>query len=220
MPQSRHRRRRGRTLPKVARSAGSLAAARPRKQKANKIYLIAVVVIAVLVIGSFGVTAIPFGGGGGASTGDNRQYAGGAGVQQELMPTGPDGLNRHVPENQSVVYSTVPPTSGDHWTTPARCGFYPGGLPDEQIVHNLEHSNIVVSYNLPEQAQVDELRDLVGGIGLANLWGITRFYDKIPEGQVALATWGVLDTMEGVDPGRIREFFEYAGNLGPEQGPC
>ena len=58
-------------------------------------------------------------------------------------------------------------------------------------------------------------------IGLANIWGITRSYDKIPEGQVAAAAWGVLDRMEGVDPQRLKLFFEtYAGALGPEFVPC
>ena len=220
MPQSRHRRRRGRTLAKGARSAGTLVLTRPRNQKSNKLYLVAVVIIAVLVIGSFGLTALPFGSGGVASTGDNRQYVDGIGVQQELMPTGSDGLGLHVPDSQSVVYNTVPPTSGDHWRTPARCGFYPDGTPDEQIVHNLEHGNIVVSYNLTDPAQIDQLTEVVDGIGFADLWGITRFYDQIPEGQVALTTWGVLDIMEGVDRDRIRAFFDYAGNLGPEIGPC
>ena len=52
----------------------------------------------------------------------------------------------HVPEWQSVAYSTTPPTSGPHWDRWADRGFYPDGLPDELIAHNLEHGNIVVSY--------------------------------------------------------------------------
>jgi hypothetical protein len=193
---------------------------RPRKRKTNKLYLVASAVIAILVIASFALGGLGGGGNRGASTGGAKEYVEGVGVQQELMPTGSDGLGLHVPDSQSVVYNTVPPTSGDHWRTPARCGFYPDGTPDEQIVHNLEHGNIVVSYNLTDPAQIDQLTEVVDGIGFADLWGITRFYDQIPEGQVALTTWGVLDIMEGVDRDRIRAFFDYAGNLGPEIGPC
>ena len=92
---------------------------------------------------------------------------------------------------------------------------------DEQAVHNLEHGNIVVSYNFSDPAQVDQLRQAIGDIGLANVWGVTRSYDKIPAGQVAVAAWGVLDTFEGVDGQRIKTFFDtYAGNLGLEQVPC
>ena len=62
---------------------------------------------------------------------------------------------------------------------------------------------------------------LMGDIDIANIWGIARSYDKIPEGQVALAAWGVLDRMDGVDEGRITQFFEaYAGSLGPESITC
>jgi hypothetical protein len=95
-------------------------------------------------------------------------------------------------------------------------------LPDEQIVHNLEHSNIVVSYNLSTEEEVDQLLDALSGIGLSDVWGVTRSYDQIPVGTVALAAWGVLDTMEGVDDQRIKTFFEtYAGsNIGPENFIC
>ena len=55
------------------------------------------------------------------------------------------------------------------------------------------------------------------GIGLAQVLGVTRFYDKIPEGTVALSTWGVSDTMEGIDEDRTNTFFDtYSGTLGPE----
>lgn len=214
MPESRHRRRRGRA---ASRSADSLSLTRPRRRKTNKLYLIATIIIAVLVIGSFGLTAIPFGGGGGLNTGSSQDYIEGIGVQQAIRG------NNHVPTSQTVDYASSPPTSGDHWPPgeQARCGFYEGGVPDERAVHNLEHGNIVVNYNITDPAQLDQLRQVIGGIGLAKLWGITRSYDKIPEGQVALTAWGIIDTMDSVDQGRIERFFEaYAGNMGPERVPC
>ena len=61
----------------------------------------------------------------------------------------------------------------------------------------------------------------MGGIGLSEIWGVTRFYDKIPVGTVAVAAWEVLDTTEGVDGVRIKTFFEtYSGSLGPEPIIC
>jgi len=215
LPESKRRRSRGQGSPRGARSSVSRPIYRPRRKKANKLYLAAVVIIAVLVIGSFGLSALPFGGQSGGNTGSARGYVDGVGERQAIMPT-----TDHVPTGETVSYNTTPPTSGDHWTVPARCGFYPEGIADEQIVHNLEHGNIVVSYNLTDPEEIDRLTVVVDDIGLANLWGITRFYDEIEEGQVALATWGVLDTMQGVDRDRIRDFFDYSGNLGPETGPC
>ena len=62
----------------------------------------------------------------------------------------------------------------------------------------------------------------MGSIRLAERAGVTRLYEKIPEGTVALSAWGVSDTMEGIDGERITTFFEhYAGTLGPEGNiPC
>ena len=88
-------------------------------------------------------------------------------------------------------------------------------------MHNLEHSNIVVNYNLATEDEVAQLRRAIGNIGLANVWGLARFYDKIPEGQVSLTAWGIIDTVGGVDPDRIETFFDaYAGSIGPESVPC
>lgn len=218
MPDSKHRRRHGRALARAARSAGSLAAPRRRK-KTNKFYLAASVVIAVLVIGSFAVaTGVGgLGGGGGIRTGSDIQFVEGVGIQQPFFGS------THQSEGQTIEYTAFPPATGDHWPASAlvRCGFYEEGLRDEIAVHHLEHSNIVVSYNLTDSAQVDQLRRVIDDIGLANAWGITRSYDKMPEGQVALAAWAVLDTFQGVDENRIERFFEtYAGNLGPERVPC
>ena len=150
--------------------------------------------------------------------GRSSQYVAGVGEQQEIMPT-----RFHVPESQRVSYNTTPPTSGDHWDWWARCGFYPDGLPDERIVHNLEHGNIVVSYNLPAAATA-QLQAFMDTFEYAPAWAVTRFYDPLPPGTVALSAWGILDTMTGVDEPRIARFFqEYAGTTGPEfpnGAPC
>ena len=217
MPESKHRRRHGRALARAARSAGTLAAPRRRK-KTNKIYIAASAIIAVLVIAGFAVGGLGGGGGGGGvGTGSESQFVEGVGIQQPIL--GRD----HQEEGQTIEYTSFPPTTGDHWPPSAlvRCGFYDEGLRDERAVHHLEHSNIVVSYNFSDPAQVDQLRRVIDDIDLASAWGITRSYDGIPEGQVAVAAWAVLDTFQGVDENRIRTFFEtYAGNLGPERVPC
>ena len=140
----------------------------------------------------------------------------GPGEEAAIMPT-----RNHVPEGQSVVYSTTPPTSGDHWERWADCGYYPDGLPDEVIVHNLEHGNIVVSYNLSDQRDTEFLRSVLATIPLAEEWGVTRFYDKIPEGMVAVVAWGRRIRMPGFDlDGLARFFAAYAGEVGPERIAC
>ena len=210
------RRRRGRAATLAARS-GNLPTS-TRRKKTNKLYLAASLVIAVLVISSFAFASFSGGGRSGGS-GSAQAYVEGVGVEHDIMPS-----VVHVEKDTEVEYSTTPPTSGNHWfdsESPRACGFYEDGLDDRSITHNLEHSNIVVSYNLPGEGQVDELKSVMGDIGLARIWGVTRSYDKIPAGQVAVAAWGVLDTMEGVDKDRINTFFDnYSGALGPERVTC
>ncbi len=127
----------------------------------------------------------------------------------------------HVNEGVRVEYNSTPPTSGEHWPQWADCGFYSENLPDERIVHNLEHGNIVVSYNLANPVQVTELREALEDVPLFENWGIARPYEKIPDGQVAMAAWGRLNITQGVSPGELGVFFEsLAGILGPERVAC
>ena len=114
-------------------------------------------------------------------------------------------------------YNTVPPTSGPHWSQWSNCGFFTHHLPDELLVHNLEHGNIIVSYNFTDAARTEALRAALSTIPLAEEFAIARRYDAIPEGMVAITAWGVLDRMMGVDSERIAKFFrDYPGNTGPE----
>ena len=213
MPESRHRRRHGGSAPGGRSATGARLAVGSRRKRTNYFYLIVSAVIAILVIGSFAVSGITgLGRGKSSQAGDSDHYVDGVGTQQAQLPT-----RNHV-DPKTVEYNTTPPTSGNHWSNWASCGFYENGLEDERVVHNLEHSAIVISYNLTSPEAVKQLRDAVDDIPLSKIWGVTRFYDKIPEGTVAIAAWGVLDTMEGIDSVRIKKFYEtYAGKLGPEK---
>ena len=207
MPESRHRRnRRPRNL--------DIPRTTPRRGP-NKFILIGSIVIAVLVIGSFAAVPIfqSIGGTQTVNLGTAFAYVEGVGIDQEVMPT-----KNHVDDGTVVAYNSVPATSGDHYFTPQRCGFYTGEVPDERVVHNLEHGNIVISYNLPDQSDVSALEDVYNDLGgWKDHYTVARSYSKIAPGQVALSAWGVLDIMDGVDEDRIMRFYEhYVGRLGPE----
>ena len=217
MPESKRRRDRGQALSRRARAAGARSSSRPGRKRPNKLYVVASAVIAVLVIAGFALGGLTGGGHGGDTSGSSSQFVEGIGERQQIVSS------THRDVGTDIVYSSFPPTSGDHYPPEAlqECGFYEDGMRDEVAVHHLEHGNIVVSYNLLDSGQVDQLRNVMGDIRVANIWGIARSYDKIPEGQVALAAWGVLDRMDGVDERRITQFFEaYAGSLGPETITC
>jgi len=119
----------------------------------------------------------------------------------------------HVPVGEHVTYNSNPPTSGDHWPEPAPWGFYNQFLRDEQLVHNLEHGGIWISFKDIEEATKLSLR---------------RISEKYPQAviiterpqndhKIAVASWGRLLTMETFDEQRIERFITANVNNSPEK---
>jgi hypothetical protein len=82
-----------------------------------------------------------------------RREAGGASVSARLragctpIETHRIQRARHIPIGSTYRhFDSWPPTSGPHWPTTADPGFYRVELPPEELVHNLEHGQIVVWY--------------------------------------------------------------------------
>ena len=232
MPPSRHRRRpadrRGRRrTPPVAAGGGFR----------SKWLLVSFAVIALLFIAALLVpVALPLNFGGQGSADGYVEGIGTAVETSDDVTHFDDGFTIEE-ATRGEGYSTTPPTSGRHWNGWVQCGWYTEPLPDERIVHNMEHGNIILSYNLTAQAQIDELKGAYEGIGLTNLWGVARPYDpgldaegneRFPEGTIALTTWGVIDKWHandvdangdavGIGRDRIKAFFDaYSGTLSPE----
>ena len=61
----------------------------------------------------------------------------------------PDRGRRHLGPGETVNYGTSFPTSGDHDPFPTNPGVYTAGQPPTQLVHALEHGNIVIYYDRP-----------------------------------------------------------------------
>ena len=153
------------------------------------------------------------------------RIVGGIGTAVPIMGRG------HIRTGQRFTdYNSSPPSSGPHWPEPAKCGIYKIELADEQVIHNLEHGNVVISYNLPDAEDVQKLEQLIeelldtdiGSARQVRDWVVVRPYEKIDPGTVAITAWGVLDIMRGVDEAGIRTFLQvYPGNRhSPERLPC
>ena len=178
---------------------------RSKKRFRRWLYLGTSGVFAVLIIiALFLPSLLPSGtrGGTGATS-----YQEGIGVPQPVMPSA-----FHT-DDVTVGYNTTPPTSGDHWSTPTQCGFYEEDLRDEIIVHNMEHGNVIMSHNLTDPSDIARLRDLQSNLDGSGSWLVTRPYSEIPEGEIAMTAWGVLDQFTGINEERIRSFVDaYKGN--------
>ncbi len=73
----------------------------------------------------------------------------------------------HIPVGQAArSYSSNPPTSGPHWNAvgiaPTPWGLKADVIPDEALVHNLEHGGIVIHYQTTApQNLIDQLTSFV-----------------------------------------------------------
>ena len=135
----------------------------------------------------------------------------------------------HIPEgSQHEPYNSSPPTNGPHYASPAQTGFYTSALPPEQLVHNLEHGQIVIWYapDAPDEVKED-IEALVGEQPIAT---VASPYEGELEGNFALTAWlsaeeaddggpdgaGVMQTCEQVSQGVVDEFRRNFQGKSPE----
>ena len=114
-------------------------------------------------------------------------------------------------------YNSNPPTSGWHYQQPAEWGIYQEELPDEQVVHNLEHGGVWVSYNPKiSEEQKQFLENLLAGYTTKI---ILSPRDK-NDADLSLVAWGrILELQAPLVPEQediIIQFIETYKNKGPE----
>ena len=122
---------------------------------------------------------------------------------------------------QHEPYNNDPPTSGPHYAQPAEAGFYDEALPDEQLVHNLEHGYVIIWYNCAklDEAACNELKTKIKSIinEVNNVKVIASPRDSI-DVPVATTSWGRLLKMETFDVAQARSFYKTNLNRSPEPG--
>lgn len=113
-------------------------------------------------------------------------------------------------------YTSNPPTSGWHYGTTAPWGFHNTELPDELIIHNLEHGGIWISYkDATDEEVVDPL------VALAREYRTKVIVTHRPknESRLAVAAWGRLMKLDRFDREAIVDFINRFKNKGPEFVP-
>lgn len=109
------------------------------------------------------------------------------------------------------AYNSNPPTSGWHYASPASWGAYENELPDEQIVHNLEHGGIWISYKGID----DVMKAALEEIGRTNSKIIVspRLANDVP---IAIVSWSRLQKLAQFDAAAIMKFISVNRNKSPE----
>ena len=123
--------------------------------------------------------------------------------------------NPHIPVGtKGTGYSSNPPTSGEHYGSEAKWDVYTQPVPDELVIHNLEHGGIWISYKDPNDTEL-----------AAKLAQVARRYSTkvivTPRPQndtpIAVAAWGRLLKLQTFDEQKIVAFINaYRGKVGPE----
>ena len=135
-----------------------------------------------------------------------------------------EGNRQHVPQSQPIQYRNRPPSSGDHYDTPAGYAFYPPNreVPTGNWVHNLEHGATVVLYrpDLCDQACQSQLQDVFNSAPTSSVFPGIRKMVIVPyqdmDHAIAAVAWGWIDEMDAVDKDRILAFYRAHLDKGPE----
>jgi len=122
----------------------------------------------------------------------------------------------HVPEGQTVTYSSDPPLSGEHYPTWINPGFYTQLPPKEKLVHSLEHGHVVIYYDqarlsASEMAALEKLARRYKG-----MWDGVSAVPKAGEHAIILTAWEHMLRLERYDQSRIDAFVDAFRGRGPE----
>jgi len=130
---------------------------RQRKARMRKVMSLAVVALAIVGLGA-GIFV--------ARASSNRKKADLAAAARQggctsVKSFSNEGQN-HVTPPAKVDYKTNPPTSGNHYPSPANTGFPSPTPPDEALVHNMEHGHVIFWFKPDlDPALLTQLQDIV-----------------------------------------------------------
>lgn len=109
-------------------------------------------------------------------------------------------------------YNSNPPTSGWHYAQPANWGVYQNELPDEQIIHNLEHGGIWISYKDVDADTLSKIEN-VAKRNSNKLIVTPRAKNNTA---IALVSWGRRMELDSFDEQIIVDFIKSNKNNSPE----
>lgn len=171
----------------------------------NKVFM---AIIAVLVLGTTGAIAVN----------KKNQEPLGERPGVEL----PDHGRAHLQEGETIEYGgPEPPASGKHGQ-PLPWQVYEQEVPDENMIHNLEHGGIYISYqpDLPQE-QIDKIKALVTppysreGFSPTKVLVAPRAANDSP---IILTSWRRQLKLDSFDEEKIVEYYLRNVSKSPEPG--
>lgn len=124
-----------------------------------------------------------------------------------------EGANHIAAGQTGVEYKTNPPTSGSHWPNAAEWNFYDDELTDEQLVHNLEHGGIWISYKDLSEEEINTLKE----IEAENKGAVIITPREANDARIVVASWGRYMKLENIDRESIQNYINEYINNSPEK---
>ena len=113
-------------------------------------------------------------------------------------------------------YNSSPPTSGPHYEIPADTSFFAEQIPTEQLIHNLEHGQIVIWYQPDAPAEtIEQLEAIVDQEPQAT--AAAPYTDIEAPHQFVMTGWGALQRCEQVSQEVVDDFRREYQGMGPEK---
>jgi len=153
--------------------------------------------------------------------------------QPDIGQTFPDQGRQHIAEGAThPAYNSHPPTSGWHYAIWADWGVYKEELPQERLIHNLEHGGIVIQYKNPSSGQnlsdsaskptldktiIAKLEDLKKSEYQCKI--VVAPYSKLDK-NIAITAWRHLYKTDTYEEATIKAFIDRYHDLGPEAVGC
>jgi hypothetical protein len=114
------------------------------------------------------------------------------------------GANQHV--SGTVPYQDSPPVSGQHAPQPTFCGVHNVPIPNETMVHNLEHGAIGLLYAPDTDPEDIETLESIVGDYEDNVFSMP--YQGQMDSPIVIAAWGHTMELDTAEEGSVRQFIE------------
>ena len=132
----------------------------------------------------------------------------------ETIPAPPDA-HRHLPDGADHDYGTPFPTAGPHSPRWTETGFYTQPQPPTELVHAVEHGNVVIYYDRPGETVRTRLREWTQAY--SGQWdGIVAAPSPGLGARIVLTAWEKRLTLPRYDEEKAAAFIEAFRGRGPE----
>jgi len=116
-------------------------------------------------------------------------------------------------DEEHDAYNSNPPTSGWHTGESVPWGFYGQEYPDEQLIHNLEHGGIWITYKDIDDHSLEQIK----AFAEEHSGSVVVTPRPQNDSQIVVASWGRLLKMDTLDMPLIEEFYKQYKNNSPEK---